>query len=268
MPRTHLAREDRRRSSTTAATAIWSTTPAQVYAEVGRARRARPAATHGPVHLCRTRHRLARQQQHRRNRSSADARRTPSRSRPGSYGRRHRRHLGHDRPLPALQAACTRLWVADVERSAFFDGFATQRSAHCRCEQPSRIEGIGRPRVEPSFVPGVIDHMRAACPTRCRWRRCGCCRAGSAAVSAVRPARNFIAMCLAAARMIAAGEDRLAGDADLQFRRALRQHLLFRRLAGREAASTPRLCEPAIEAFLAGGTAGAAVRGKLGLILA
>ncbi|MDN3712691.1 hypothetical protein QWZ10_14755 [Paracoccus cavernae] len=23
----------------------------------------------------------------------------------------------------------------------------------------SRIEGIGRPRVEPSFVPGVIDHM-------------------------------------------------------------------------------------------------------------
>ena len=30
-----------------------------------------------------------------------------------------------------------------------------------RCEQPSRIEGIGRPRVEPSFVPGVIDHMVA-----------------------------------------------------------------------------------------------------------
>ena len=29
----------------------------------------------------------------------------------------------------------------------------------CRCEKPTRIEGIGRPRVEPSFVPGVIDHM-------------------------------------------------------------------------------------------------------------
>jgi cysteine synthase A len=52
----------------------------------------------------------------------------------------------------------TRLSVADVERSAFFAGFAS-RSRDCRCEEPSRIEGIGRPRVEPSFVPGVIDHM-------------------------------------------------------------------------------------------------------------
>src|SRR5690606_18703459 len=26
-------------------------------------------------------------------------------------------------------------------------------------ERPSRIEGVGRPRVEPSFVSGVIDHM-------------------------------------------------------------------------------------------------------------
>jgi cysteine synthase A len=52
----------------------------------------------------------------------------------------------------------TRLSVADVERSAFFDGYATG-DRDCRCEQATRIEGIGRPRVEPSFVPGVIDHM-------------------------------------------------------------------------------------------------------------
>lgn len=52
----------------------------------------------------------------------------------------------------------TRLSVADVEHSAFFDGYAEGNTAYC-CEQATRIEGIGRPRVEPSFVPGVIDHM-------------------------------------------------------------------------------------------------------------
>ena len=52
----------------------------------------------------------------------------------------------------------TLLCVVDVERSAFFDGYAAGDRA-CRCDLPTRIEGIGRPRVEPSFVPGVIDHM-------------------------------------------------------------------------------------------------------------
>lgn len=52
----------------------------------------------------------------------------------------------------------TRLSVVDVERSAFFDGYTTG-NRDCRCAQGTRIEGIGRPRVEPSFVPGVIDHM-------------------------------------------------------------------------------------------------------------
>ena len=36
----------------------------------------------------------------------------------------------------------TRLSVADVERSAFFEGFSTRNLA-CRCDRPSRIEGIG-----------------------------------------------------------------------------------------------------------------------------
>ena len=52
----------------------------------------------------------------------------------------------------------TRLCVADVENSVFFDAY---REGDCTITsaQPSRIEGVGRPRVEPSFVPGVIDCM-------------------------------------------------------------------------------------------------------------
>lgn len=52
----------------------------------------------------------------------------------------------------------TRLCVADVEHSAFFDGYRTGDAA-CRCERASLIEGVGRPRVEPSFVAGVVDRM-------------------------------------------------------------------------------------------------------------
>lgn len=52
----------------------------------------------------------------------------------------------------------TRLCVADVEHSAFFDCFSTQDRTQI-CERPSLIEGVGRPRCEPSFVPGVVDRM-------------------------------------------------------------------------------------------------------------
>ena len=48
--------------------------------------------------------------------------------------------------------------VVDPERSAFFPGFCGDDegvSAACG----SRIEGIGRPRVEPSFIPSVVDRM-------------------------------------------------------------------------------------------------------------
>jgi cysteine synthase A len=54
----------------------------------------------------------------------------------------------------------TGLAVVDPENSAFFpgwrdgdDGLTTGRG--------SRVEGIGRPRVEPSFLPGVVDRMIA-----------------------------------------------------------------------------------------------------------
>jgi len=52
----------------------------------------------------------------------------------------------------------TRLCVVDVEYSAFYDAYCSG-DVNVTCERPSRIEGIGRPRVEPSFIPGVIDHM-------------------------------------------------------------------------------------------------------------
>ncbi|WP_319775251.1 PLP-dependent cysteine synthase family protein [Breoghania sp.] len=52
----------------------------------------------------------------------------------------------------------TRLCVVDVENSVFYDGFRTG-DRNKTCEKGSRIEGIGRPRVEPSFLPSVIDHM-------------------------------------------------------------------------------------------------------------
>lgn len=52
----------------------------------------------------------------------------------------------------------TRLCVVDVEHSAFYESYMTG-NLKARCPSPSRIEGIGRPRVEPSFMPAVIDHM-------------------------------------------------------------------------------------------------------------
>ena len=47
--------------------------------------------------------------------------------------------------------------VADPEGSVFYDYW---RSGDASLTAPgSRIEGIGRPRVEPSFIRGVVDHM-------------------------------------------------------------------------------------------------------------
>jgi len=58
---------------------------------------------------------------------------------------RYRRHL-------------TGLAVADPQNSAFFRSWV-EKDALIETGIGSRIEGIGRPRVEPSFVPGVVDRM-------------------------------------------------------------------------------------------------------------
>lgn len=62
----------------------------------------------------------------------------------GRYVRYHRMH--------------TRLCVADVENSAFYTGWV-DRDPHARSERSSAIEGIGRPRMEASFVPAIVDRM-------------------------------------------------------------------------------------------------------------
>lgn len=51
----------------------------------------------------------------------------------------------------------TRVCVVDPEDSAFYGAYVGDPSAYSG--RPSRIEGIGRPRVEPSFMPDVVDRM-------------------------------------------------------------------------------------------------------------
>jgi len=52
----------------------------------------------------------------------------------------------------------TQVCGVDAERSVFFDHFVSGDST-LSLDQGSRIEGIGRPRVEASFMPGVMDAM-------------------------------------------------------------------------------------------------------------
>ncbi|MCG7587124.1 PLP-dependent cysteine synthase family protein [Photobacterium sp. OFAV2-7] len=53
----------------------------------------------------------------------------------------------------------TKLCVVDPENSVFHDYYKT-RDLTLTGTVGSRIEGIGRPRVEPSFIPDVVDEMR------------------------------------------------------------------------------------------------------------
>jgi cysteine synthase A len=52
----------------------------------------------------------------------------------------------------------TQLCVVDPPGSVFADYFASG-DTNLTCDHPSRIEGIGRQRVEPSFIREVIDRM-------------------------------------------------------------------------------------------------------------
>ncbi len=65
-----------------------------------------------------------------------------------------------------------KLCVADVENSVFYP-YYRDRDASITADVGSRIEGIGRPRVEPSFNPDVVDEMRlvpdAASIATIRW---------------------------------------------------------------------------------------------------
>ena len=65
----------------------------------------------------------------------------------------------------------TEVCIVDPEGSAFFDGVLDPTVTAAG----SRIEGIGRPRVEESFLPGVVDRMLrvpdAASVAAARWLR-------------------------------------------------------------------------------------------------
>ncbi len=52
----------------------------------------------------------------------------------------------------------TELVVVDPENSVFYDSYTTG-ARDVTLNTSSRIEGIGRPRVEPSFIPSIIDRM-------------------------------------------------------------------------------------------------------------
>ena len=120
----------------------------------GRARRLLPR----PVHLRRARDRLARQQQHRRVDLQPDGAGATPGSRVDRGGRRNRRDERDDRPLRPLRP----LPDADVRRrpgglDLLLGLERATRSAFTG--RPSRIEGIGRQRVEPSFLPDIVDRM-------------------------------------------------------------------------------------------------------------
>ncbi len=104
----------------------------------------------------------------------------------------------------------TRVLCADPERSVFFDYYAAVAAGggdpSLALEDGSRIEGIGRPRVEPSFIPACIDAMvkvpDALSLAAMRWvssalgRRVG----GSTGT-------NFVGVLHAAKRMTSAGRN-------------------------------------------------------------
>ncbi|PAU54695.1 PLP-dependent cysteine synthase family protein [Pseudomonas indica] len=98
----------------------------------------------------------------------------------------------------------TRVLCADAERSVFFDYFR-DGDAGLRLDCGSRIEGIGRPRVEASFLPRVIDAMckvpdaLSLAAMHYLARRLGRRVGGSSGT-------NLIGALLAAQRMVAAGE--------------------------------------------------------------
>lgn len=56
--------------------------------------------------------------------------------------------------------ACTNLCVVDPERSVFYDHYhGPKADPYCDECPDTVVEGIGRPRVEPSFVPELVDRM-------------------------------------------------------------------------------------------------------------
>ncbi|MDV6012649.1 PLP-dependent cysteine synthase family protein [Haloechinothrix sp. LS1_15] len=98
----------------------------------------------------------------------------------------------------------SRIVVVDPENSAFYHAWQTGAPDYTT-GMPSRIEGIGRPRVEPSFLPAVIDEMirvpdaGSLAAMRLLWHRTGHRAGGSTGT-------NLYGAFAVIARMLARGE--------------------------------------------------------------
>ncbi|WP_445678819.1 PLP-dependent cysteine synthase family protein [Radicibacter daui] len=144
----------------------------------------------------------------------------------------------------------TRLLVADVEQSAFF---ASYRDSDPAATWPcgSRIEGVGRPRAEPSFIPDVVDTMLkvpdvlSLAAMRVLSRRLGR-RVGASTGT------NFLGLCWVAERMRSAGEQgsivTLICDSGERYLNTYHDDVWLKREGFETAAA-----EAAIETFLEGG---------------
>jgi len=121
----------------------------------------------------------------------------------------------------------TKLCVVDVENSVFYDNVA----AGCDdlvTDQGSLIEGIGRPRLEPSFIPTVVDHMLKvpdAASLAAMRVLSACLRRRGRRFLGHQLLRPVLDCCAHAGGR----RERFAGDADLRLRRALRRYLFQQR---------------------------------------
>ena len=98
----------------------------------------------------------------------------------------------------------TRLCIADPEHSVFYDCF-TQGRRDLRLHEGSRIEGIGRPRCEPSFLPEVVDRMeKIPDPASLGAMRALAANLGRRVGGST--GTNFYAVCMIASEMLARGE--------------------------------------------------------------
>lgn len=98
----------------------------------------------------------------------------------------------------------TRLALADPEGSVFATAWETGDRSHTS-ESRSRIEGIGRPRVEPSFVPELIDEVFRV-PDAASLAAIRVLRSHSMHWAGGSTGTNLIAALRIVARMRAAGE--------------------------------------------------------------
>ena len=117
----------------------------------------------------------------------------------------------------------TRLCVVDPENSAFFPGYAQGRD-DVVTGMSSRIEGIGRPRVEPSFLPDVVDRMLTV-PDRRFDRGVTSCQQGAGTPRGAVDGHQFLGIVLPVGRDGGRRAQRIDRHPDRRQRRSLHRHL-------------------------------------------